>query len=69
MLLDGSGPYDLLPVEAECADGSAPDEGLARAIERRVKAEIGVTAKLSLLAFNSLPRSEGKTRRVIRRQS
>src|SRR5262245_52467150 len=22
MLLDGSGPYDLLPVEAECADGS-----------------------------------------------
>ncbi|MGE0239744.1 MAG: phenylacetate--CoA ligase family protein [Parvibaculaceae bacterium] len=67
IVLDGSGPYDALPVEAECAEGAAAGAGLAPAIERRIKAEIGVTARLSLLAFNSLPRSEGKTRRVIRR--
>ncbi|MGE3874473.1 MAG: phenylacetate--CoA ligase family protein, partial [Parvibaculaceae bacterium] len=68
IMLEGRGPYDRLPVEAELAEGALPGEGLAETVERRIKAEIGVTAKLTLLPFNSLPRSEGKTRRVIRRQ-
>jgi phenylacetate-CoA ligase len=68
IMLEGSGPYDRLPVEAEVAEGVPATENLADAIERRIKAEIGVTARLTMLPFNSLPRSEGKTRRVIRRQ-
>ncbi|HTN95487.1 MAG TPA: hypothetical protein VL101_00805, partial [Nordella sp.] len=67
-LLDGQGPYDLLPVEAELAAGVSPAEGLASRIEQAIKREIGVAARITLLAFNSLPRSEGKTRRVIRRE-
>jgi phenylacetate-CoA ligase len=67
IMLDGRGPYDVLPVEAELAEDHTKSEGLAEAIERRIKTEIGITARLALLLFNSLPRSEGKTRRLIRR--
>ncbi len=66
IVLDGAGPYDLLPVEAETAAGRAPAAGLAAEVERRIKREIGVTARVSLLPFGTLPRTEGKTRRVIR---
>jgi phenylacetate-CoA ligase len=67
IMLDGRGPYDVLPVEVELAEDHTKSEGLAEAIERRIKTEIGITARLALLLFNSLPRSEGKTRRLIRR--
>lgn len=67
IMLEGSGPYDLLPVEAELATGAAQAGGLAVSIERRIKQDIGVSARVMLLPFNSLPRSEGKTRRVIRK--
>lgn len=68
IVLEGRGPYDFLPVEAELAAGAAPTEDLASQIERGIKREIGVAARITLLAFNSLPRSEGKTRRVIRKE-
>jgi len=67
IVLEGSGPYDLLPVEAELALGAAQTEGLVAEIERRIKQDIGVSARVTLSPFNSLPRSEGKTRRVIRK--
>jgi phenylacetate-CoA ligase len=69
IMLQGRGPYDRLPVEAELAEGAGKAESLAEAVERRVKDEIGVTARLTMLPFNSLPRSDGKTRRVIRRDN
>lgn len=65
--LDGKGPYDMLPVEAELAEGKAYDEGLGLNVEQAIKRDIGITARVALLPFNSLPRNEGKTRRVIRR--
>lgn len=68
IVLGGQGPYDFLPVEAELAVGVAPAAGLSSRIEQAIKREIGVAARITLLAFNSLPRSEGKTRRVIRRE-
>lgn len=67
IVLPGPGPYDLLPVEAELAEGAHPDAALAQAVEARVKREIGVTARVTLLPHGGLPRTEGKTRRVIRR--
>jgi phenylacetate-CoA ligase len=67
IVLDGPSPYALLPVEVELAAGTAPQDGLAAAVEQRVKQEIGVSARVALMPFGSLPRSEGKTRRVIRR--
>lgn len=63
--LAGRGPYDLLPVEAELA-GAAAEPDLAEAIVARFKREIGVTARIVLLPPGSLPRTEGKTRRVLR---
>jgi phenylacetate-CoA ligase len=67
IMLDGKGPYDILPVEAELAQGHGQGSNLAATIAERIKREIGVSARLTVLPFNSLPRSEGKTRRVIRR--
>lgn len=59
-------PHDVLPVEAELA--GAPDDaaGLAGHIEAAIKRHIGVTARVRLLPADSLPRTEGKTRHVIR---
>ncbi|MCC7047906.1 MAG: phenylacetate--CoA ligase family protein [Alphaproteobacteria bacterium] len=69
IVLDGPGPYDALPVEAELAEhlGAAAPEGLVQAVAGAIKRELGLTARVSLLAFGALPRTEGKTRRVIRK--
>lgn len=66
IMLSGSGPYDQLPVQAELAAGGPVRDGLAGEIEAAVKRDIGATAKVVLVPANSLPRTEGKTRRVIR---
>ena len=39
---------------------------MVEAIAAKIKREIGVTATITLLPSGSLPRTEGKTRRVIR---
>jgi phenylacetate-CoA ligase len=67
IVLDGPGPYDVLPVEAELAAGGVAPEGLAAAVAAAVKRDLGLTARVSLLPFGTLPRTEGKTRRVIRK--
>lgn len=67
IVLGGPPPYDLLPVDVELAQGTAPMEGLAEAIEATIKRELGATARVRLLPPMSLPRTEGKTRRVIRK--
>lgn len=59
-------PYDVLPVEAELAGGGAGAPDLAERIERDIKRHIGVTARVTLLPADSLPRTEGKTRHVVR---
>jgi phenylacetate-CoA ligase len=66
ILLEGTPPYDMLPLEAELAPG-AKAEGLASALEAAIKRGLGSTARVTIVAPLSLPRSEGKTRRVIRR--
>jgi phenylacetate-CoA ligase len=68
IVLEGVGPYDHLPVEAEIAEGPGPArEGLAREVEAAIKRDLGMSAVVRLLPFAALPRSEGKTRRVIRK--
>lgn len=68
IVLDGPGPYDALPVEAELADTPVgpPAERLAETLAVAIKRELGITARVALLPFGALPRTEGKTRRVIR---
>jgi len=64
--LRGPAPYDRLPVEAELAAAGPARPGLAREVEAAIKRDIGATSAVSLVPAASLPRTEGKTRRVIR---
>ena len=70
IVLDGSGPYDVLAVEAELAE-HLPDlpSGLADTLVAAFKRDLGITARIALLRFGTLPRTEGKSRRVVRRDS
>lgn len=67
ILLEGGGPYDLLPVEVERAEGAPVAEALAETLAGAIKRDLGVTARITLRPFGSLPRTEGKTRRVVRK--
>ncbi|MGH6855361.1 MAG: phenylacetate--CoA ligase family protein [Aestuariivirga sp.] len=58
-------PYDSLPLEAELSEGANP-EGIATALESAIKRQLGGSARVTVLPPRSLPRSEGKARRVVR---
>jgi phenylacetate-CoA ligase len=66
VMLEGPGPYDLLPLEAEMAEGVRASKPLEDEITHAIKHDLGATAKVILLEYGALPRTEGKTRRVIR---
>ncbi len=69
IVLVGLGPYDYLPVEAELTEplSGAEPPGLAEAVAAAIKCDLGMTARVTLLPFGALPRTESKTRRVIRK--
>jgi phenylacetate-CoA ligase len=68
IVLEGPGPHDALPVEAELAEGrETTPSGLNDAIATDIKRALGLTARIHLVPFGSLPRTEGKTRRLIRK--
>lgn len=66
IVLDGPGPYDILPLEVEWAAAASEYPILAAVVEKNLKRDIGITAKVTLVPFDTLPRTEGKTRRIIR---
>jgi len=66
IVLKGPGPFDRLPIEVEMKKGHDPTPELAALVEQNIRTEIHVTAKVRLLPSGSLPRTEGKTKRVIR---
>ncbi|MGQ3031641.1 MAG: phenylacetate--CoA ligase family protein, partial [Ferrovibrionaceae bacterium] len=61
--LAGNGPYDRLPVEVEGAGPASADE-----VARRLQQALRVTAVVTMLPIGALPRTAGKTRRVIREE-
>lgn len=66
IVLDQRPPHDALPIEVELASGNLQSAVLAVAIEGQIKSQIGASAKVRLLDAGALPRTEGKTRRVVR---
>ena len=73
IVLPGPPPYDALPLEIELADvttagATTAEATLAQDLAAEIKQAIGVTAEVTLQPPHSLPRSESKTRRVIRRK-
>jgi phenylacetate-CoA ligase len=69
VVLEGPGPYDRLPLEAELAPGGALSEELAARLAEAIHEAIRVTAQITLLPPRSLPLSAGKTRRVLRKEA
>ncbi|MFQ6022887.1 MAG: phenylacetate--CoA ligase family protein [Acidiferrobacterales bacterium] len=69
ILLEGPGPYDQLPLEVELAPDREATETLADAVADAIKYHISVSARVTLAAPQSLPRTAGKTRRVIRKET
>ncbi len=67
IVLEGPGPYHRLPLEAELAPGVTASEALAAEITEALRSGLGASAALTLVADGSLPRTAGKTRRVIRK--
>ena len=59
-------PYDTLPVQAELAEGVAATPDLIHKVERAIKVKLGASATVSLCPAHTFPRTEGKTKRVIR---
>ena len=59
-------PYDFLPIEVELFRPIENHSGFANAIENKIKQYLGFAAEVKILDPASLPRSEGKTRRLIR---
>lgn len=64
------GSLDSLEIKVELSDGLFSDrisnlESLEKRIRERVHSTIGVSAKVSLVEPKSLPRSEGKSQRVV----
>ncbi|PWE33233.1 CoF synthetase [Maritimibacter sp. 55A14] len=68
IVLEGPPPYDALPVEAELAVGQAASPGLPERLEAAIKRDLGASARVRLRPAGSFTVTEGKTRRVIRRQ-
>lgn len=66
IVLKGPGPYHRLPLEAELAPGVAATEALTAEIAEALRAGLGASVALTLAPAHSLPRTAGKSKRVIR---
>ena len=66
IVLTDSGPYERLPLEVELAAGQEATAELASRLVEAIKGRLSVTAQLSLVSPQSLPRTAGKTQRVFR---
>ena len=67
IVLDGPAPYDRLPLHVERAQSARDELGLAARLASAIKAKLGATAEVTVLPPGSFPLTEGKTKRVIRR--
>lgn len=63
IVLEGPGPYDRVKIKAEAAHELAVSDwnGVARKLESRVREVVGASAEIELVAFEALPRTDGKT--------
>ncbi len=66
VVLDRPPPWDRLPLEVELAHTAAADPELGARVADAVKRALGAAAAVTVLAPNTLPRTEGKSRRVLR---
>ena len=70
LIVDREGQLDTLEVQVEVDEGTFSDEvkqlqALAQSIQRKIKDYFTVSVKVKLVEPQSIPRSEGKAKRVI----
>ena len=63
IVLDGPGPYDQIAIRAEAADNLPREnwQSAARDLAKRIRDTVGASASIELVAFESIPRTDGKT--------
>lgn len=59
-------PYDFLPIEVELEMPFDDHAGLTEKLENKIKQDLGLSARVQVLDPDSLPRTEGKSKRLIR---
>ncbi len=64
----GRGPHDRVNVEAELAPGIEPSQSLTERVVNAIQFRTRASARVTLVDPYSLPRTEGKTRRLIREE-
>lgn len=64
--LDAPPPYDVLPVHVELALDGQDEGNLTARLEQTFKEKLGATIRVTILPHGTFPRTEGKTKRVIR---
>lgn len=70
LVVDRVRSADTLEVQVEMTEDMVSDtvshiQGLARTIHERIKSVVGISTDVKLVAPKSIPRSEGKAKRVI----
>lgn len=66
IVLDTPPPYDFLPIEVEMAKEQVASKDIGRQVEQAVKTKLGATAQVRVMAAESFPVTQGKTKRVVR---
>ena len=66
IILESIPPYDELPLQVELAKGHTESSGLADQVANAIKANLGASASVRVVAAGAFPVTEGKTRRVVR---
>jgi len=68
--LDRKGNLDHMTIKVELCSGAPADQGreTAAALQKRIKAHIGVSCVVTVEGEGGIPRSEGKAKRVIDRR-
>ncbi len=64
--LRGAGPYDRICVEAELATQDSASADLQEKVEFEIRQTVRASAQVEMFPARSFPRTEGKTKRVIR---
>jgi phenylacetate-CoA ligase len=70
ILLDRVNNLDTIEIQVEMSEKLFHDEvrqleALVKEIKRRIESAVGISAKITLVNPNTIPRSEGKAKRVI----
>jgi phenylacetate-CoA ligase len=70
ILLDRVNNLDTIEIQVEMSEKLFHDEvrqleALVKEIKRRIESAVGIAAKITLVNPNTIPRSEGKAKRVI----